>query len=1030
MKKKAEIKKSRKTRDRLKKKRGTAVFRSAPAGPEKGLRQGDFQGHLRMLKFVTDAAILTDADGRILYLNRRAEEYADWNKKEAFAKNFDEVFHIFNARAGRRLKNILKKLFLTKQGLGMEKDILLVSRKGTERYVVVRISLVRTAKGKVIGAVIIFHDITKEREAAEVLKEKEIKYRRLFEASTDAIFIETVSGRIIDCNSTACMMYGYDRPVLLRMTVADLVPKEIALKLPDIIIDQLTRGGIFIEALGKRKNGTVFPTEVSTRLVTTGREQYLVVFVRDISERKKIQEDLAAAFLYNRRLFEASLDPLMTLSADRRIMDVNSAAELITGMTRDQLIGTDFAGYFTDPEKARAGCKWVFEEGTVRDYELQIRHKDGTVTPVLYNASVFWDKEGKVIGALAVARDISHLRKIESALRESENRFRTMAENTASVIFIHKAGKFIYGNAAAVHLTGYSVEEMIGMNVWDIIHPDYREMIKKQAQARSAGDRSRQRYELRIITKEGDVRWVDITTSAIMLNNEPAVIGTCFDITDRKERETAVQNEQQQLLSIFDSIDEAVYVADPETREILYVNQALKNLFGDVTGKKCHEALQNLGSPCSFCSNPLIFRENLGKTHIWEFQNQVTKKWYHCIDKAIRWPDGRMVRYEMAIDVDEKRKADEVKENFCVQLEKQVKEKTEDLSRMNEAYREKQKQQQALLDSIPDIAWLKDKESRFIAVNHAFAEAAGKKAEDLVGKSDLDIWPKDLAECYRSDDRQVMEAGAMKKVEEPLVDKDNQRSMIETIKVPIFSDSGEVIGTAGIARDVTKRKSAEDILRTAQTELEKLIQNRTEELARANDILKKEIEERIRAEDTIKHLAYHDALTGLPNRVLFDDRIGLALAQAKRYNQKVAVMFLDLDRFKNINDRLGHNVGDMLLKAVSVRLTELLRRIDTIARMGGDEFILLLTELKQDSTCLDIAGKILKMFERPFQIDKHEIFITSSIGIALYPDDGQDPETLVQNADIAMYYAKEQGRNKYFRYDSRTMDQRNAPEER
>lgn len=174
--------------------------------------------------------------------------------------------------------------------------------------------------------------------------------------------------------------------------------------------------------------------------------------------------------------------------------------------------------------------------------------------------------------------------------------------------------------------------------------------------------------------------------------------------------------------------------------------------------------------------------------------------------------------------------------------------------------------------------------------------------------------------------------------------------------------------------------------------------------------------QRERAEETIRQMAYHDSLTGLPNRLLFTDRFTLALAQAKRNKQKLSVMILDLDKFKEVNDSLGHNIGDQLLKGVGQRLAGLLRRTDTVARMGGDEFIVLLSTIKHENDSIEIAQKIMHAFQEPFDIDDHKIRNTTSIGIALYPKDGEDIGTLIKNADIAMYRAKEQGRNKYCRY--------------
>jgi len=166
----------------------------------------------------------------------------------------------------------------------------------------------------------------------------------------------------------------------------------------------------------------------------------------------------------------------------------------------------------------------------------------------------------------------------------------------------------------------------------------------------------------------------------------------------------------------------------------------------------------------------------------------------------------------------------------------------------------------------------------------------------------------------------------------------------------------------------------------------------------------------------MEHLAYHDALTGLPNRPLFMDRLIMALAQASRSNQRVAVFFLDLDRFKDINDSLGHSTGDGLLKAVAERIRRCVREGDTVARFGGDEFTLMIPKIDEVEDAAKIAQKILETLKIPFSINERELFVTTSVGISIYPNDGTDPETLVRNADSAMYRAKDQGRDNYQLY--------------
>jgi 5-methylcytosine-specific restriction protein A len=177
------------------------------------------------------------------------------------------------------------------------------------------------------------------------------------------------------------------------------------------------------------------------------------------------------------------------------------------------------------------------------------------------------------------------------------------------------------------------------------------------------------------------------------------------------------------------------------------------------------------------------------------------------------------------------------------------------------------------------------------------------------------------------------------------------------------------------------------------------------------------ITEREQSEEKIQSMAYHDSLTGLPNRNLFSDRLGIALAQAERNQKTVGVAMLDLDKFKDVNDTLGHDVGDLFLKAATVRLSAALRKGDTIARFGGDEFVLILPDLKTIENAIQVVQKIVDSFCKPFLIDTHQLIVTTSIGIAVYPNDGTDEAMLLKNADIAMYQAKQAGRARFQLYE-------------
>jgi diguanylate cyclase (GGDEF)-like protein len=186
-------------------------------------------------------------------------------------------------------------------------------------------------------------------------------------------------------------------------------------------------------------------------------------------------------------------------------------------------------------------------------------------------------------------------------------------------------------------------------------------------------------------------------------------------------------------------------------------------------------------------------------------------------------------------------------------------------------------------------------------------------------------------------------------------------------------------------------------------------------------LLEEERERVVRASEQVEHLAYHDPLTSLPNRQLFMDRLHAAIEQARRTGQKVAILYLDLDRFKVINDSLGHSCGDQLLRKAGERLNRTVRETDTVSRRGGDEYTLLLTGIDCEDEVREVAHRVMDAIRMPFNIDNQEFYVTTSMGISLFPDDGKDPETLVKNSDIAMYRAKEQGRDNY-KFYSPTMN--------
>ena len=317
---------------------------------------------------------------------------------------------------------------------------------------------------------------------------------------------------------------------------------------------------------------------------------------------------------------------------------------------------------------------------------------------------------------------------------------------------------------------------------------------------------------------------------------------------------------------------------------------------------------------------------------------------------------------------------------------------------MQQQLAESERLHRYIVNTSPDIIYILDQEGHFTFINERIESLLGFSKEELIGKHySFLVHHDDMEQAkYVFNERRIGNR-ASKNIELRLKCKDdghdrhfNTRTLpIELSSMGMYASSDNMdksyLGTYGIARDVTERKQAEE---------------------------------------TINFQAYHDLLTKLPNRALLRDRLSLAISHAKRDNEKLAVMFLDLDRFKNINDSLGHMIGDELLQQVSMRLKECIREGDTLARFGGDEFTLLLpriTHERKDAAML--ADKITGALKQPFLIDGHELYVSTSIGIALYPQDGTQIDTLIKHADIAMYHVKGQGKNGYQFYSN----EMNAP---
>jgi diguanylate cyclase (GGDEF)-like protein/PAS domain S-box-containing protein len=299
-------------------------------------------------------------------------------------------------------------------------------------------------------------------------------------------------------------------------------------------------------------------------------------------------------------------------------------------------------------------------------------------------------------------------------------------------------------------------------------------------------------------------------------------------------------------------------------------------------------------------------------------------------------------------------------------------------NRADRALRESEKLLSDILENVSACIYVKDTQGRYLFANRLLRELFDAPLEEIVGYDDYKFFDADTAAERRKDDLRVLQGGETLHAEETSPNiLTGLTAVYLSVKLPLRHEDGSIYALCGISTDISERKDIEEHMR---------------------------------------HMAQYDGLTHLPNRALFGDRLQQALAAARRDRNHLALMFLDLDKFKPVNDTYGHAVGDLLLKEAAQRIQDCLRASDTAARIGGDEFVVLLPVIEAEQDAGMVGEKIRNALIQPFELAGHTLNISSSIGVAVYPEHGADEKQLTKSADIAMYHAKKNGRDNVMLY--------------
>jgi diguanylate cyclase (GGDEF)-like protein/PAS domain S-box-containing protein len=558
-------------------------------------------------------------------------------------------------------------------------------------------------------------------------------------------------------------------------------------------------------------------------------------------------------------------------------------------------------------------------------------------------------------------------KKKSDALKKSEAIFRSYFNLPLYGIAITSPEKgWIQVNDRLCSIMGYSRDEIVRMTWSEITHPDDIATDFEQFNRVLSGQIDYYTMNKRFIRKDGKVVWTNLSVGCVRKSDGSVdhTIAMIEDITSVKLAEAELRESENRYRRLFENANEAIFVA--QDGKLVFFNPMTSQLIGYSSAELMGRSFIDFIHPDD---RNMVAGNYLRRLKGEDFQPRYPFR-YLPRNGATNWMEIGTVEIEWA--------GRPATLNFCTDITKRKQAETD--LRTNEALLSTAMKLAHLgyweYDIAGDLFTFNDYIYSLLHTNvereGGYTMSSAQYTKRFVHLEDASIVAREIQKAIETSDPYFSY-----EVEHRIVFNDGGIGYISIHYFIVKNDQGRTVQMYGVNQDITEHKRAEEI---------------------------------------IHQMAYHDSLTGLPNRKLFSDRLGIALAQAQRNQNKVGIAMIDLDNFKRVNDTLGHDVGDLLLQATTERLSAELRKGDTIARFGGDEFLLILPELKVIEDAIPVAKKIVDSFSKPFLIDTHELVVTTSIGIAIYPNDGIDEVILLKNADIAMYQAKQAGRNRYHLY--------------
>ncbi|WP_420238594.1 PAS domain S-box protein [Telmatobacter bradus] len=914
-----------------------------------------------------DAVFTTDAQGYITRWNRGTERLLGYTPAEIIGRRVLELI------SDHQRPMVSKKLESRQKGeVYPDYDTVMCHKSGEEIDVSVSVSSICDSAGAVTGFLSFVRDARERKRLERTLIEAERKYRALFDSALEGIYQISMEGKFLTANLSCARLLGYDSVEELKTSIGE-VGTELWVEQTDRTryleaVHSSTDPVMGFACRFHRRDGSVIWVSLNSRLVRDAQNEprYHEGFFEDITVHVQSMQALTASENRFRNLFEDSkIAQLLVDPLTEEILNANHAAAEFYGYPIEKLVGNNIALLNHMPqEKIRQERQnAVLQNRTFFNFKHWLA--SGEVRDVqVYSSPIDY---GDKIVLLTNIFDVTEKVRAEQVLRET-------ADSLAQAQKIGGLGSYTVDLLSGQCTTSTVLDEIFGLLPEDprtlecwfaMMHPEDHEAMQAYFAVEIMEKHTPLNREYRIVRpSDGVERWVhalghldyDEADQPVQLR------GVIKDITEVKQAELRLRASEQRYRTTFQMNIDTVLVSRIRDGVFLDASRAIKDVMGYTRAEVVGKTSMELGFWAEESDYQNVRRELLEHGVCHNYQAQFVKK-----DGGLLWGlmsvsiveiDGEPCALSITRDITQAKLA-----------EQRLAEAQKALRISEERYRTVF---QATLDCI-SIHRLKD--NILIDVNSAFLDMFGYESQEVLGNTslNLDLWAEPSA---REKMYQVMrEQGSFRDARTRFRKKNG-----ELIWVMISSSLIEIEGTAcvlNIIRDVSDAKAAED---------------------------------------KIWNLAFYDPLTRLPNRRLLMDRLRQSLASATRSHDMRALLFIDLDNFKNLNDTLGHQNGDTLLCEVARRLSNCVRESDTVARLGGDEFVVLLNGLgaqyeKAAALAENIVQKILDAIEKSYWLDKREYFSSSSIGITVFSGKNESVDEILQQADIAMYQAKAAGRN-------------------